>query len=186
MGKLSRWIAGIGAAFKKPAEFFSRPASPPSSIPEETGAESAVAEDNATATVEVENKAPATAEVEVGHATEADVASTIPPAEVEVGHATEADVASTIPPAEVEVGHATEAHVTSTVPPDQQEIQRRRELVRALFNDFWNGSDDKPATFVDRLNRAETHLNAQLAARGEPWQLDANTRKMLGLPPRAH
>jgi hypothetical protein len=167
MGKLSRWIAGIGAAFKKPAEFFSRPASPPSSVPEETAAESAVAEDKATATVEVEDKAPATAEVEVGHATEA-------------------DVASTIPPAEVEVGHATEAHVTSTVPPDQQEIQRRRELVRALFNDFWNGSDDKPATFVDRLNRAETHLNAQLAARGEPWQLDANTRKMLGLPPRAH
>jgi hypothetical protein len=167
MGKLSRWIAGIGAAFKKPAEFFSRPASPPSSVPEETGAESAVAEDNATATVEVENKAPATAEVKVGHATEA-------------------DVATTIPPAELELGHPTQVHDTSTVPPDQQEIQRRRELVRALFNDFWDGSDDKPATFVDRLNRAETHLNAQLAARGEPWQLDANTRKMLGLPPRAH
>jgi hypothetical protein len=167
MGKLSRWIAGIGAAFKKPAEFFSPPTSPPSSVPEETAAESAVAEDNATATVEAEDKAPATAEVEVGHATEA-------------------NVASTTPPAEVEVGHATEVNVTSAIPPDQQEIQRRRELVRALFNDFWNGSDDKPATFVDRLNRAETHLNAQLAARGEPWQLDANTRKMLGLPPRAH
>ena len=167
MGKLSRWIAGIGAAFKKPAEFFSRPASPPSSAPEETHAESPVAEDNATATVEGEDKAPATAEVEVGHVTEA-------------------NVASTIPPAEVEVGHATEVNVTSAIPPDQQEIQRRRELVRALFNDFWNGSDDKPATFVDRLDRAETHLNAQLAARGEPWQLDATTRKMLGLPPRAH
>jgi hypothetical protein len=167
MGTLSRWIAGIGAAFKKPAEFFSRPANPPSSVPEETAAKSAVAEDKATATVEVEDKAPATAEVEVGHASQV-------------------NVTSTIPPAEVEVGDATEANVTSTIPPDQQEIQRRRELVRALFNDFWNGSDDKPATFVDRLNRAEPHLNAQLAARGEPWQLDANTRKMLGLPPRAH
>ena len=138
MGTLSRWIAGIGAAFKKPAEFFSRPASPPSSVPEETGAESAVTEDNPPAT------------------------------------------------AEVEIGHATEVNVVSPVAPDQQEIQRRRELVRALFNDFWNGSDDKPATFVDRLNQAEAHLNAQLTARGEPWQLDANTRKMLGLPPRAH
>jgi hypothetical protein len=167
MGTLSRWIAGIGAAFTKPAEFFSRPASPPSSVPEETGAESAVAEDKATATVEVEDKAPATTDGEVGHATEV-------------------NVTSTISPAEVEVGDATEVSVTSAIPPDQQEIQRRRELVRALFNDFWNGSDDKPATFVDRLDRAETHLNAQLAARGEPWQLDANTRKMLGLPPRAH
>jgi hypothetical protein len=167
MGKLSTWIAGIGAAFKKPAELFARPTSPPSSVHEETAAESAVAEDKATATVEVEDKATATAEGEVGHATQV-------------------DVTSTIPPVEVEVGHTTEVNVTSTIPPDQQEIQRRRELVRALFNDFWNGSDDKPATFVDRLDRAETHLNAQLAARGEPWQLDANTRKMLGLPPRAH
>ena len=28
------------------------------------------------------------------------------------------------------------------VPPDQPEIQRRRELVRTLFNDFWSGCDD--------------------------------------------
>jgi hypothetical protein len=26
---------------------------------------------------------------------------------------------------------------------DDQEIQRRRDLVRAFFNDFWSGSDDK-------------------------------------------
>jgi len=25
-----------------------------------------------------------------------------------------------------------------------------------------------------------------LTARGEPWQLDINTRKLLGLPPRAN
>ena len=86
--------------------------------------------------------------------------------------------------AEVEIGHATEVNVVSPVAPDQQEIQRRRELVRALFNDFWNGRNDKPVTFVDRLNQAETYLNEQLTARGEPWQLDAKTRKMLGLPPR--
>jgi hypothetical protein len=136
MGKLLRWIEGTGVAFKRPAELFLRPTSPPSGVPEETGAESAVAEDKATAT------------------------------------------------AEVEVGQAIQVNFIPAISPDQQEIQRRRELVRALFNDFWNGRDDKPVTFVDRLNEAETYLNEQLTARGEPWQLDANTRKTLGLPPR--
>jgi hypothetical protein len=86
----------------------------------------------------------------------------------------------------VEFGQATQVNVISTISPDQREIRRRRELVRALFNDFWNGSDDKPVTFVDRLNRAETYINERLTAHGEPWQLDANTRKMLGLRPRAN
>jgi hypothetical protein len=88
--------------------------------------------------------------------------------------------------AEVELGLATQVDIVSNISPDQTEIQRRRELVRALFNDFWSGSDDKPVTFVDRLNQAEAYLNDRLTARGEPWQLDANTRKMLGLPPRAN
>jgi hypothetical protein len=138
VGKLLRWIAGISAAFKRPAEYFLRPTSPPSDVADETGAQHPVAGDNATATVEVE------------------------------------------------FGQAAQVKVISTISPDQQEIQRRRELVRALFNDFWNGSDDKPVTFVDRLNQAETYLNERLTARGEPWQLDASARKMLGLPPRAN
>jgi hypothetical protein len=83
-----------------------------------------------------------------------------------------------------EIAQAIQVNFIPAISPDQQEIQRRRELVRAPFNDFWNGRDDKPVTFVDRLNQAETYLNEQLTARGEPWQLDANTRKMLGLPPR--
>jgi hypothetical protein len=33
------------------------------------------------------------------------------------------------------------------------------------------------------LNRAEGHINERLAARGETWQLDAASRKQLGLPP---
>ena len=70
--------------------------------------------------------------------------------------------------------------------PDLKEIQRRRELVRTMFNAFWNGCDDKPAAFVDRLDQAETYLNERLAACGEFWLLDANTRKMLGLPPRSN
>ena len=53
------------------------------------------------------------------------------------------------------------------------------ELVRAMFNDFWSGCDDKPAAFVDRLDQAEPYLNERLTACGEFWQLDAATRKML-------
>lgn len=67
--------------------------------------------------------------------------------------------------------------------PDQQEIQRRRDLVRTLFNDFWSGSDDKPAGFADRLNQAENYINERLTACGEFWQLNAKTRAMLSLPP---
>ena len=65
---------------------------------------------------------------------------------------------------------------------NQQEIEGRRKIVRQFFNDFWMSTDDKPRTFAERLNRAEEHINEQLAARGETWQLDAATRKQLGLP----
>lgn len=76
--------------------------------------------------------------------------------------------------------------ISNVVPisPDQQEIQRRRELVRTLFNDFWSDRDDKPAAFVDRLDEAEAYLNERLTACGEFWQIDAKTREMLGLPKR--
>jgi len=67
--------------------------------------------------------------------------------------------------------------------PNQQEIERRREIVRHFFNDFWISAEDKPGTFAERLNRAEGHINQRLAARGETWQLDAASRKQLGLPP---
>jgi len=70
--------------------------------------------------------------------------------------------------------------------PDQLEIQRRRDLVRVLFNEFWSGFHDKPAAFVDRLDQAESYLNERLIACGEFWQLDAETRIMLGLPPRSN
>jgi hypothetical protein len=66
--------------------------------------------------------------------------------------------------------------------PNQQEIERRREIVRQFFNDFWASAEDKPGTFAERLNRAEGHINERLAARGETWQLDAASRKQLGLP----
>ncbi len=69
--------------------------------------------------------------------------------------------------------------------PDQQEIERRRNLVRMLFNDFWSGAHSKPTAFVERLDQAEDYLNQRLAANGEFWRLDANTRAVLGLPPRS-
>ena len=87
---LLRWIAGIRAAFKRPAEYSLQPTRPPTEVAHETGAESAVAADQA--------------------------------------------------PAVAELVQATQLSVVSTNSPDQQEIQRRRELVRALFNDFWNGA----------------------------------------------
>jgi hypothetical protein len=65
----------------------------------------------------------------------------------------------------------------------QQELERRREIVRQFFNDFWRSADDKPVTFAERLNQAESYINERLAARGEAWQLDPATRKQLGLPP---
>jgi hypothetical protein len=74
----------------------------------------------------------------------------------------------------------------STVLVEQEEIQRRRDLVRTLFNDFWSDAHDKPAAFVERLDQAEDYLNERLAANGEFWRLDSNTRVMLGLPPRSN
>jgi hypothetical protein len=84
--------------------------------------------------------------------------------------------------ADVNVGPLGINGVCQTVP-DEQEIERRRNLVRTLFNDFWTGAHDKPAAFVERLDQAEDYLNERLAASGEIWQLDAKTRVMLGLPP---
>jgi hypothetical protein len=74
--------------------------------------------------------------------------------------------------------------ITDTVP-EQQEIERRRNVIRSLFNDFWIGIHDKPAAFVDRLDQAEDYVNERLAASGEFWRLDDKSRRMLGLPRRS-
>jgi hypothetical protein len=77
----------------------------------------------------------------------------------------------------------TQTSIKTEGSPNQQEIERRREIVREFFNDFWRSTDDKPGTFAERLNRAEGHINERLAARGETWQLDAASRRQLSLPP---
>jgi len=53
--------------------------------------------------------------------------------------------------------------ITSEASPNKQEIERRREVVRQFFNDFWVSAEDKPGTFAERLNRAEGHINERLA-----------------------
>jgi hypothetical protein len=85
----------------------------------------------------------------------------------------------------VNVDTDTPIDIAASTVVDQEEIQRRRNLVRMLFNDFWSGAYEKPAAFVERLNQAEDYLNERLTANGEAWRLDATTRTLLGLPPRS-
>jgi hypothetical protein len=85
-------------------------------------------------------------------------------------------------PAEVKAGAAGPVAHNEL---DEQEIERRRTLVRTLFNDFWHVEDQKPASFTARLDQAEDYLNERLAANRETWRLDAETRAMLSLPPRS-
>jgi hypothetical protein len=67
-------------------------------------------------------------------------------------------------------------------PPVQLDDESRRKLIRQLFNEYWNGIEDKPPTFAERLEIAERYINDQLASRDVGWRLDAITRKQLGLP----
>jgi hypothetical protein len=88
-------------------------------------------------------------------------------------------------PPEIEIGVEPESRtfVESESTPSQQEIDRRRGMVRAFFNDYWSSADDKPASFAERLDRAEGYINERVAAGGEAWRLSPGTRKQLGLPP---
>jgi hypothetical protein len=155
---IRRWLAGIGAAFRNPTEYFSRPRRAASDIATETGREIAAEEAGA------------------------DAAATESAVETPTTTAT----FTTPITANGKIGQDVQVSCVVPIRQDQQEIQRRLELVRAMFNDFWSGCDDKPAAFVDRLDQAEPYLNERLTACGEFWQLDANTRKMLSLPPRSN
>jgi hypothetical protein len=63
----------------------------------------------------------------------------------------------------VAVGGKSQISIKIGASPNQQEIERRREIVRRFFNDFWVFAEDKPGTFAERLNRAEGHINERLA-----------------------
>src|SRR5262249_25825033 len=84
----------------------------------------------------------------------------------------------------VRPGNQTSTKTEDT--PNQKELERRREIVRQFFNDFWRSADAKPVTFAERLNLAEGYINERLVACGEAWQLDSAVRKQLGLPPHSH
>ena len=43
-------------------------------------------------------------------------------------------------------------------PPSQEETDRRRGMVRTFFNDYWSTADEKPASFAERLDRAESYI----------------------------
>jgi hypothetical protein len=105
-------------------------------------------------------------------------------AEVEAEAEAEAEAANAPFAADVNVDSGLEIKTVENSVPDQQEIERRRNLVRMFFNDFWREASDKPAAFVERLDLAEDYLNERLAANRELWRVDAKTRSMLGLPPR--
>ena len=95
-------------------------------------------------------------------------------------------IATTPVSTDVDIGPGAGINPVADTVLDQQEIERRRDLVRKLFNNFWSGVYDKPAAFAERLDQAEDYLNQRLAASGEFWRLDANTRVTLGLPPRSN
>jgi hypothetical protein len=154
-----RWLAEVVAVVIQPIGYFSRPTYPASSdVTAEKRADSIVEGAQAVVTV-----------------TEDAVARPTPVKSF------------TVPvTADVMVDSDAQTNRAAHIVLDDQEIQRRRDLVRAFFNDFWSGSDDKPAAFVDRLDQAESYVNERLTAGGEFWRLDAETRVMLGLPPRAN
>ena len=156
--KFLRWLAKIGRQVNSVTKHFFRPRHPASQFTAEQRAEGGAEEAGAVAT----------------------------PNENDVADLTITKTFTVPITAGVKVDTDTPIHSAASTVLDQEEIQRRRNLVRMLFNDFWSGAYEKPAAFVERLNQAEDYLNERLTANGEVWRLDATTRTLLGLPPRAN
>ena len=158
MKPVLRWLAGIVAVIIQPFGYFLRPTYPASlDVAAEKRADGVVEEAQAVVTA-----------IEDAVVRPTTVKSFTSPVTADV-------------PVDPDINRAADIVL------DDQEIKRRRDLVRTLFNDFWSGAAyEKPAAFVERLDQAEDYVNERLAASGEFWQLDAKTRVMLGLPPRAN
>jgi hypothetical protein len=152
-----RWLAGIVAVTIQPFGYFSRPTYPASS--------------------DVAAEKPADGVVEGAQAVVTAVEDVV---------ARPTTVESLASPVTADVMVDPDINSAAYLVLDDQEIQRRRDLVRTLFNDFWTGADEKPASFVERLDQAEDYVNERLAASGEFWHLNAKTRITLGLPPRSN
>jgi hypothetical protein len=151
----------------------------PAHAGEETPTSGIIARDPAPAQSRRDEERPPNAEAKVESAL--DAASTQParPIAVEVTAASEAEAA--VPTIEDE--SAAPITIESEVLPTPEEIDRRRAMVRGFFNDYWSSIEDKPASFAERLDHAESYINERVAAGGEVWRLSAATRKQLGLPP---
>ena len=157
MEPILRWLAGVVAAVIQPIRYFSQPTHPASSdVATEKRAEGVVDHAVVTATADAIAR-PTTVKSFTAPVT-----------------------------ADVMVDLDAQTNRAADVVLDIQEIQRRRDLVRMLFNDFWSAAYEKPAGFVERLDQAEDYVNDRLAANGEAWRLDSKTRVMLGLPPRVN
>ena len=157
MKPVLRWLAGIVAVIIQPFGYFSRPTHPESSdVATEKHADGVVEEAQAVVTA------------------------------IEDAVVRPTTVKSFTSPVTADVIVDPDVNLAAHIVLDDQEIRRRRDLVRTFFNDFWTGAYEKPAAFVERLDQAEDYVNERLAASGEFWQLDAKTRTMLGLPPRAN
>ena len=190
-----RWFARIAAAFKKPIV---EPGHPGSSTATQGSAENAppaapTGTSLATAAAATVAAAPSTSALGAdAQSVPAAVVETAGPAAPDTVHARIAPAAGSEDAAsaaadtpDAPIAEAAPVPDTAAIAPDPGENQRRRELVRTFFNDFWSGRDDKPATFQQRLDQAETYLNERLAACGESWRFDADARKALGLPSRS-
>ena len=119
MEPILRWLAEVVAAVIQPIGYFSRPTYPASSdVTAEKRADSIVEGAQAVVTV-----------------TEDAVARPTPVKSF------------TVPvTADVMVDSDAQTNRAAHIVLDDQEIQRRRDLVRLLFNDFWSGAHDKPAS----------------------------------------
>jgi hypothetical protein len=60
------------------------------------------------------------------------------------------NVQDTFIAADAKIGQEALISRVAAPPTDDREIQRRRALIRTLFNNFWSEREDKPATFVDQ------------------------------------
>jgi hypothetical protein len=188
-----RWFARIGSAFKKGIP---EPERPESSTATHGSAENApqtvpaaTSPDAAPPIPSASPPAALAAGEQIAEAAEIQDASPVATdtADAQIAEAAAIQDAS---PVASDAADARTAQVArdpdaALIAPDRQEVLRRRELVRTFFNDFWSGRDDKPATFQERLDQAETYLNERLVALGESWRLDDDARKMLSLPSRS-
>ena len=127
--KLLRWLAEIGRPVNSVTKLFFRPRHPASQFTAEQRADGG-AEEGAE-----------------------EAGAVVTPTENGVADLTIAKTFTVPVTADMKVEAGARINSPASTVPDQDEIQRRRDLVRMLFNDFWSGTYEKPAAFVERLNQ---------------------------------